>query len=170
MKVLFYPAKEREGIIFVRKDLEKGPAIRLCELSDLHTDRRSKIGFGEAQHYVETVEHILAALWGADIDNIRIELTSSELPAMDGSAIEFLKALEDAGIKEQEARREYVEVKEPVWTEDNESFLGIFPGSDFKISYLLEYPNPGIGRQFFSKILDPDLFQKEIAPASLCKF
>ena len=164
VKVFFYPEGENKGIIFVRKDLENKPSVRLGDLLDLDTDRRSKIGFGGG-HYIETVEHILAALWGAGIDNIRIELDSSEPPAMDGSSVKFLEALKKAGIKKQNAQRKSVEIKEPIWVENKESFLGIFPSSAFKVSYVLEYPNPAVGRQFFSETLDAEIFQEKIAPA-----
>ncbi len=160
VKAFFYPGDEDSGIIFVRRDLENKPSIRLGDLTDIATDRRSKIG-----DYVETVEHILAALWGAEVDNIRIELTSSEPPGLDGSAILFLEALKAVGIKTQRREREFIEVKKPLWVEDKESFLGIFPSQTFKISYILEYPGPAIGRQFFSDIVDSEVFQKEIAPA-----
>ncbi|UCD55148.1 MAG: UDP-3-O-[3-hydroxymyristoyl] N-acetylglucosamine deacetylase [Candidatus Omnitrophota bacterium] len=160
VKAFFYPDKEDSGITFVRRDLENKPRIRLGDLMNLATDRRSKIG-----DYLETVEHILAALWGAEVDNIRIELTSSEPPGLDGSAGIFLEALKEAGIKIQKPQREFIEIKEPLWVENKESFLGIFPSQTFKISYILEYPGPAIGRQFFSDTVDSKVFQKEIAPA-----
>jgi len=164
VKAVFYPGNKNEGIIFVRKDLKNRPAIRLKDLLGMDTDRRSIIGIKDG-HYVETVEHITAALWGAEIDNIKIELDSSEPPALDGSSLEFLEALIETGVEEQDAPREFVEVKNPVWTEEKESFLGVFPSSSFKISYVLEYPASTIGRQFFSNIVTTEVFRKEIAPA-----
>jgi UDP-3-O-acyl N-acetylglucosamine deacetylase len=160
VKAFFYPGNENSGIIFVRQDLENKPEIRLGNPEGLAADRRSKIS-----SYVETTEHILAALWGAEIDNIKIELNSSEPPAMDGSSLEFLKALEKAGTKTQSPERKFIEIKKPLWVEDKESFLGIFPSHTFKISYVLEYPGPAIGRQFFSRTIDSETFRKEIAPA-----
>lgn len=164
VEAAFYPEKENSGIIFTRKDLRKSPSVRLNDFLDLDTDRRSKIGFGYGQ-YVETVEHILAALWGAEIDNIRIELDGSEMPALDGSALLFLEALKKSGVEGQNVPRDFMEVKNPIWAEDKESFLGVFPSGSFKISYVLEYPDRAIGRQFFSNSVTPEIFQKEIAPA-----
>lgn len=172
VKVFFYPGKENQGIIFIRRDLENKPSIPLGNLLELQTNRRSKIGLAypikegvSGGVYVETVEHILAALWGSEVDNIKIELDSSEPPALDGSSLEFLEALKKAGVKSQPTPREFVEVKGPIWVEDKESFLGIFPSQVFKVSYILEYPDPAIGRQFFSSVLNPEVFRKEIAPA-----
>ena len=164
VKVFFYPGEENKGIIFARKDLKDSPPVSLNELSSLDTDRRSKIGMGGGE-YIETVEHILAALWGAEIDNIKIELDGPELPALDGSALLFLKALKKSGIKKQDSPRRLFEIKEPLWIEDKESFLGVFPSSAFKVSYMLDYPSSAIGRQFFSKELNPQVFEEEIAPA-----
>ena len=163
VKAFFYPGSENSGIIFVRRDLENKPKMRLGDLPDMDADRRSKVGFGRA--HIETAEHVLAALWGAGLDNIRIELDSSEPPALDGSSFEFLEALKKTGIKSQEASREFIEIKKPLWAEGKESFLGIFPSQTFKISYVLEYPTPVIGRQFFSDTIDSEVFRKEIAPA-----
>jgi len=163
VKAFFYPGEKNEGIVFARNDLEGKPLIRLSDLSSFKTDRRTMVG-GELI-FVETVEHVLAALWGAGIDNIKIEMDASEPPALDGSAEGFLKALKEAGILEEDAPRNVIEIKEPVWVEEKESFLGVFPGASFKISYLLEYPAPAIGKQFFTKEVDGEVFEKEIAPA-----
>ena len=162
--VFFYPAKEGAGISFTRRDLAGKPSARLPELSKLDADRRSKIGFGGG-YLVETVEHVLAALWGAGIDNIRIELDGPEFPALDGSSLLFLEALEKAGIKKQGVKREFIEIKEPLWAEKEGSFLGIFPSGVFKIAYILEYPGTTLERQFFSEILAPEIFREKIAPA-----
>jgi len=164
VKAFFYPEKENRGIVFRRLDLPEKPSIRINDLLDLNTDRRSKIGLSPTD-YVETVEHIMAALWGAEIDNIKIELDSSEPPALDGSSLEFLKELKNAGIEKQDKERQFVEIKKPLWVEEKESFLGAFPSETFKISYVLEYPRPSIGRQFFSKELNSGSFEKEIASA-----
>ncbi len=164
VKVFFYPAEENTGIKFIRSDLVGKPALRpAADLADFESDRRTKISSGKARF--ETLEHVLAALWGAEIDNITIELNSSEPPALDGSAKVFLEALKKAGIEEQKAERHFIEIKEPLWVEEKDSFLGIFPASAFKISYILEYQGYPLGRQFYGKVLTPDAFAKDIAPA-----
>jgi UDP-3-O-acyl N-acetylglucosamine deacetylase len=164
VEVHFHPGRENEGVLFNRSDLGGEASIRLRDLAQADTDRRSRIGLGQGD-YVETVEHILAAIWGAGIDNITVILDNSEPPAMDGSAAPFLSALENAGITQQGALREYVEIKDPLWVEDRESFIGIFPCDTLKISYILHYPNSAIGRQFYSRIIQQDIFKHEIAPA-----
>ena len=163
IKITFCPAEENRGITFKRIDIKDSSDINLQEAFDFDTDRRSKIGSGKV--FVETVEHVLAALWGAGIDNVTLEMNSSEPPAMDGSAALFLSAIKKAGIEKQKAPKDIINIKEPIWVESGESFLGIFPSEDFKISYLLEYKDSSIGRQFFSSSITEDIFEKEIASA-----
>jgi len=166
VKAFFYPKKEDEGIIFLRRDLPGKPPIRLKEYGALKfsADRRSIVGT-DGENFVETTEHVLAASWAAGVDNMLIELDSSEMPALDGSAVQFLRALKGSGLKEQEKSREPIRVKEPIWVEEGESFLGIFPSDSFKISCVFEHPYPACGRQFFSEVISASVFEREIAPA-----
>ena len=165
VKVFFYPEKEDKSIIFTRRDLKETPSVSLKDLSNLYAQkRRTKIGLAGGA-CVETVEHLLAALWGAGVDNIRIDMDSSEPPALGGGSLEFLEALKNAGIVEQDSPRKYIRSTEPVWVEENESFLGVFPSDIFKITCLMEKKEAGMERQFFSQVLNRDIFAIEIAPA-----
>lgn len=166
VKIFFYPEEKNKGITFLRKDLKNKPPICLDDYNSLvfSANRRSIVA-RDKENFVETTEHVLAALWGAGIDNLKIELNSSEPPALDGSAIEFLKAFEKAGIKEEAAEKEPITIIKPVWAEEKETFLGIFPSKVFKVSYIFEHPYPALGRQSFSEEVSRDLFRKEIAPA-----
>ena len=164
VRVFFYPEGENRGITLMRRDLEGRPSVRLGWSVDFDADRRSKINLGKGE-CIETTEHFLAALWGLEIDNIRIELDSSEPPALDGSAKLFLEALEKAGVKEEGAERQFIEIKEPLWVEDKGAFLGVFPSAGFKISYIFEYPDYSIERQFFSEAVTPEVFREKLAPA-----
>ncbi len=160
--ITFKGAGAGTGVVFSRVDKEKKD-IKISDIINFATDRRSKIGSGE--NYVETVEHVMSALWGAEIDNVRIEMNGSEPPGLDGSAMEYYAAIKKSGTIEQNADRVPFIVREPLWVEAGEAFLGIFPADTFKVSYILEYPSPPIGRQFFSSALDEEVFAKEIAPA-----
>jgi len=81
----------------------------------------------------------------------------------DGSAKEFLDAIKRSGIVEQESPRKIREIKSPIWCKADEAMLAVFPDDDFKVSYTLAYP--GIGTQFFSAVVDENIFEREIAPA-----
>ena len=96
------PAGISDGIIFKRTDLETSPVIALKDALFSSGDRRSVLSSGPGR--VQTVEHFLAALWALEIDNIIVELNGSELPALDGSSLEFIKKLKSAGIKSSPPR------------------------------------------------------------------
>ena len=108
VKMTFKPAQINSGFSFVRIDLEGSPVIEADANYVVNTQRGTnleKLGVK-----IQTPEHVLAALIGCDLDNVIIELDSSELPIMDGSSKYFVEALETAGIVEQEAYRNYYTV------------------------------------------------------------
>ncbi len=153
------------GVNFIRVDLPGKPALNLQSMDRLseseRAERRTTLGFGPLQ--IQTTEHLLAALSGAGIDNVTIEIDNIELPGSDGSAKEFLDAIKCSGIVEQDSPRKIREINNPVWCKAGEAMLAVFPDDNFKVSYTLAYP--GIGTQFFSAIVDEDIFEREIAPA-----
>ena len=158
------PAGKNEGIVFRRIDLDNRPELHLKDAS--FTDagqRRSVIGTSAAT--VQTVEHILAALWGLEIDNIVIEIDGAELPALDGSAIEFLNLFKKAGLSEQPAGREFIEITDEEELKEGASLLKVAPGKSFSVSYFIDYNVRSIGREVFDIKLDACSFEKEIAPA-----
>jgi len=160
------PAPVSSGINFVRIDLPNRPLLNINSVS-LDTcaspERRTALAVGPMQ--IQTIEHMMAALSGLSVDNISIELDSDELPGMDGSAKDFVAAIRKAGIEEQTESRRALEIREPAWCREGDSFIAAFPGDNFKISYTLSYPAPSIGTQYLSLVLTEDIFEAEIAPA-----
>jgi len=159
-------APEGSGINFIRTDLPNKPLLNINSVS-LDTsgspERRTTLAVGPMQ--IQTIEHLMAALSGLSIDNISIELDSDELPGMDGSAKDFVSAIRKAGIIEQAGSKKVLEIKEPVWCREGDSFIAAFPGDNFKISYTLSYPSPAVGTQYLSLIFTENIFEAEIAPA-----
>lgn len=156
------------GINFIRSDLPNKPllniqSIDLRDSAPQGIERRTTLGFGALQ--VQTIEHLMAALWGLSIDNIVIELDNVELPGLDGSAKTFLDILKKAGIIEQDAPKKNLRIDEAIWCKGDDSLIAIFPNDDFKVSYTLSYKDTGIGTQFFSLTLDEKSFEREISPA-----
>lgn len=92
-------------------------------------------------YVIETVEHLLSALYGSFVDNVEIEVYGG-IPMGDGSSKVFFEAIEDAGIVEQNAPRRYLEITRPVSVEDNGSFISITPADYFSITYLMGDPYP----------------------------
>ena len=165
-RVCLRPGPADSGISFVRVDLPQRPVIK-ADFSNILTDHKALprcTSIGQENVAIHTVEHLMSVLSGCSIDNLIVEINNNELPGFDGSAFGFLKAIKEAGIVEQKARREHFEIKEPIWIERNGSAIFITPASDFKISYMLNYQQPIIHSEFFSTHVDANIFEKEIAP------
>lgn len=154
------------GIIFVRTDLPGSPHINLRSITLDDSDpelRRTIVGSGPAQ--IQTTEHLLAALSGLGIDNIVLELDSSELPGLDGSAKGFVEAIKKSGLVEQDAPRKILKIDEPLWHKDNDRLLAILPDDNFRISYTMSYEKRALGTQYYDAVMSEETFVHEIAPA-----
>jgi UDP-3-O-acyl N-acetylglucosamine deacetylase len=164
VKVDCKPASPGEGIIFRRTDLAEAPVLRVSGAAFSGSyQRRSTLGDGAAE--VQTVEHFMAALWGLEIDNMIVDISGAELPALDGSAAEFIRLLKSAGLEEQPALREYIKITEKEEIKESDSSLSVFPDESFRVSYLIDYKISSIGREVFDMDPGRDSFEKEIAPA-----
>ncbi|KPK98163.1 MAG: hypothetical protein AMJ95_05470 [Omnitrophica WOR_2 bacterium SM23_72] len=166
VKVTFKPAQEDSGIQFIRVDLPQKPVIKASVenlLSPALTPRRTSVGTAKAE--IQTIEHLMAALAGLSIDNITIELDNEEVPGLDGSSLNFLEVLCDAGIKEQNKERQYFSIKEPIFAEENGSTAVALPFPEFKISYTLNYNHPKLKTDFLEVVVTPDIFKENICGA-----
>jgi UDP-3-O-[3-hydroxymyristoyl] N-acetylglucosamine deacetylase / 3-hydroxyacyl-[acyl-carrier-protein] dehydratase len=166
-RVEFRPAPPDSGIRFVRLDLPGAPEIPVSPRyarADTAEMRRTILKSGEAE--VHTVEHILAAAAGLEIDNLVIALTAKE-PAepRDGSAAPYVRMFQDAGIVDQHVPRRYFRVSEPVRYEENGVVLVALPHDGLRIDFTIEYDDAYLGTQHATYDIDRDVFVKEIAPA-----
>lgn len=146
----FKPAPENYGYRFIRTDLETPVVIKANVDYVVETSRGTTLEFDGARVY--TIEHVLAALVGLQIDNIQIEVNGAEMPIMDGSSRYFVEALEQAGKVEQDAEREYFELKENITftnSEEKVEYLAI-PCDEFKVSVMIDYENEILGTQHAS--------------------
>ncbi len=146
--VTFKPNDKNDGIIFVRTDLDGHPEIPADIDYVIDISRGTTLGIKNAQ--VATIEHLLAAIKGLSIDNIRVEIDGPEVPVADGSSIVFLKLLKEAGIQEQEYEREYFELSEPISfsaPEDNVDIV-IVPSNELKITFMVDYKHPHLSTQY----------------------
>ncbi|MCX5681608.1 MAG: UDP-3-O-acyl-N-acetylglucosamine deacetylase, partial [Candidatus Omnitrophica bacterium] len=117
-KVTFKPAEVNSGICFVRVDLPGKPSVKAEYKNIVHGEALSRctsIKNGEA--VVHTVEHLMAVLYGLQIDNLIVEVNAEELPGLDGSGRDYYRTLEKAMVVEQAAEREFVDIKEPIFLE-----------------------------------------------------
>ena len=166
VNITFKPADIDTGINFIRTDLPSRPVIKASVeylLSPSRSVRRSSVGGGTIE--IHTIEHLMAALAGLGIDNIYIEIDNDEVPGLDGSSLNFLETLAEAGIKEQEKDRAYYSIKEPIFVEEDGASIVAVPSSEFKISYTLNYNHPLLKTEFLQINLNADVFKRELAPA-----
>ena len=162
--ITFKPAPENYGIRFKRTDIKGSPAIKadidhVVDISRGTTIKQNGIR-------VHTVEHTLAAVSGLRIDNILIELTSKETPVMDGSAKDFVEALQSSGRVTQEANRRVLPIGRAVTYTDTvkEIDIHVIPSDRFRVTFMVEYPLPQLGTQYEAIYNMEEDFAKEVAP------
>ena len=114
---------------------------------------------------VATVEHLLSALRGLNIDNVEIEIEGSELPIMDGSAMPFVDAIDEAGIRVLDEPRRWIKVLEPVRIEEGKCTAELRPYDGSRFDVEIDFDTPLIGRQRLDIDLTPRVFRREIARA-----
>jgi UDP-3-O-[3-hydroxymyristoyl] N-acetylglucosamine deacetylase/3-hydroxyacyl-[acyl-carrier-protein] dehydratase len=165
-RVIFRPAPEDSGVVFVRTDVASAVRIPAVAPNIAERSRRTSVKKGDVS--IETVEHCLAAVRALEIDNLTIEVEGPELPAPDCSSVEYVKTLKQAGSVDQTSpRREFV-IKKPIRLTAGDATIYALPESDgeLNITYDLDYSgHVGIGRQIYSYRLTPDSFETNMAPA-----
>ncbi|MCX6149211.1 MAG: bifunctional UDP-3-O-[3-hydroxymyristoyl] N-acetylglucosamine deacetylase/3-hydroxyacyl-ACP dehydratase [Ignavibacteriales bacterium] len=166
----FKPAAENYGIRFVRTDLGGNPEIPAIADNVVDISRGTTLAIGEAKVY--TVEHVLAAVAGLQIDNIIIELDGIEPPVGDGSALPYVNILLEAGFRQQEAPKDYLVIDETVQYHSDEGQVDIvaLPLDGFRVTAMVDYQNPSLGSQH-SGLFDLEKeFVTEFAPARTFSF
>lgn len=162
----FKPAPENYGIKFKRIDLPDSPEIPADIDHVIDISRGTNIAKNGAE--VHTVEHVLAAIMGCEIDNLIVELDTNEPPIMDGSAIDYVETLKKAEIVDQEAMRDYLVIEDTVHYHDEENHVDIVAlplKDDFRISVMVDYNNPALGVQHTGLFNLHKEFEKEFAPS-----
>jgi UDP-3-O-[3-hydroxymyristoyl] N-acetylglucosamine deacetylase/3-hydroxyacyl-[acyl-carrier-protein] dehydratase len=161
----FKPAAENTGIRFVRVDLGGNPEIPAVAEHVVDVSRGTTIGIGEAK--VHTIEHVLAAIVGLQIDNIIIELDGIEPPVGDGSALPYVEVLQKAGFVQQEAPKDYLVIDETVMYHNEEKQIDIvaLPLDGYRITVMVDYQNPALGSQHTGLFDLEKEFVTEFAPA-----
>ncbi|OGU76091.1 MAG: UDP-3-O-[3-hydroxymyristoyl] N-acetylglucosamine deacetylase [Ignavibacteria bacterium RBG_16_34_14] len=161
----FKPAPENYGIRFVRVDLGGSPEIPATADNVVDVSRGTTLGVGEAK--VHTVEHVLAAIVGLQIDNIIIELNGIEPPVGDGSSLQYVEALKSAEFVQQSEPKDYLIIDEAVIYHDEKKQIDIvaLPLDNYRVSVMVDYQNPALGSQH-TGLFDLDKeFVSEFAPA-----
>ena len=166
-RLRFLPAPPDSGIVFMRRDLATPVEITPDVANLSKRARRTSLTNGQAG--IETVEHVLSAVWGSGIDNLIIEANAEETPSVDGSSLPFVAALRRAGIVAQDAEKRVFVIEDPVTVSNGEGVVAALPGPTdcLDILYDLDYSDmaKSIGRQVLAFRLGKDDYGKMLAPA-----
>lgn len=164
-RLVMTPSAPDTGLMFRRSDItdrdnlipvtpESVTGVRNC------TTISNAAGIG-----VSTIEHLIAALCAAGVDNLLIELDGPELPALDGSAEPFLKLIEQVGLERQAAARRYVRILKPIEISDGYGSARIEPCDAFELDVTIDFDDPAIGRQRLQIAPDVRAFRERLASA-----
>jgi UDP-3-O-[3-hydroxymyristoyl] N-acetylglucosamine deacetylase len=155
------PAEAGTGIVFRRSDL--GVDIPALYDAVTETNLGTVIANGEAK--VGVVEHLMAAVAMAEIDDLLVTLDGPEPPILDGDALSYLSLLERVGFRELAAPRHAIKILKRVEVTHKDASAALIPYNHLEYDFEIEFPTPAIGRQTFSLAFSADAFRREIAPA-----
>jgi UDP-3-O-acyl N-acetylglucosamine deacetylase len=159
----FRPAPQGMGRVFVRTDLPGAPRTPALADHAEAAERRTQLGTGaDALH---TVEHVLAAVVAAELDDLLIEMDAPEPPVLDGSSRGFVEALRDAGRRELGGRAQELRLTRSLRVEDGASVYEAHPADELRLEVSIEFPHPLIGRQEIELDVTPQSFAEELASA-----
>jgi UDP-3-O-[3-hydroxymyristoyl] N-acetylglucosamine deacetylase len=159
------PAPANHGIRIVRRDLAEGENVFTARWDRVSGTELCTTLDNATGHHVATVEHLLSALAGVGIDNAEIILDGPEVPIVDGSAMPFVSALQNAGIRRLDTGRDLLVVCRPVRIQQGEQWAELLPDTVPRITLSIDFRQEDIGRQCLSLCVSPVSFVREIAPA-----
>lgn len=163
------PAKENQGIVFKRVDLDTNNVIK-ANFANVSSARLCTTLENDQGIKVSTVEHLLAALYISGIDNAIVEIDNEEVPIMDGSSRDFLKVLQKTNLINQIKKRKYLKVSSKVELTDGERQISIEPKETFEVSFQLNYKNKVIGKQKNNINFQNDDLSEVIESRTFCLF
>jgi UDP-3-O-[3-hydroxymyristoyl] N-acetylglucosamine deacetylase len=166
VSVTLCPADVDNGISFLRTNVPNSPDIEIPARSDAVGSTELCTVLGDPNGvFVATVEHLLAALSGLAIDNALIEIDGPEVPVMDGSAMDFVDAVDQVGVVAQGAPRRFIRVDKPVRVELGDAFAEFRPLGRFRLEVSIDYDCPVVGRQALGIDITPKNFRQDVARA-----
>jgi UDP-3-O-[3-hydroxymyristoyl] N-acetylglucosamine deacetylase len=163
VSVTFLPADADTGIIF-QKNLKNadGREIRAVVAEVGSTDFCTVLGDNDASR-IGTVEHLMATFNALGVDNAIVLIDGDEVPILDGSAQEFVDAIDQVGLEVQSEKRRYIRIKKPVRVDLGASWAEFHPYSGTRFEIEIDFANPAIGRQAYVGDLTPETFRRDIA-------
>lgn len=167
VRLVLTPAPAHAGIRFVRTDLPGMPSIPALAEYVVDTTLSTTLGFADDRAVrVQTVEHLMASLFGLGITNANILIDGPELPALDGSALPFVRAILEAGRLSQDAPRSVIAPSDRIEIDAGDRSVLYQPISEqLELTYVVDYGHPLAGPQLFEGCVDEARFIQDIAPA-----
>lgn len=159
VRATLQPAPANSGVTWVRTDVPGNNGVIPARWDNVSSTRLSTVVSNRHGLSVSTIEHLMAALNGAGIDNARIEIDAPEVPIGDGSARPWTELIEQAGIVRLAARRRVIRILQTVEVRDGDSYLRVSPADDTHYSVEIDFSDPAIGRQRYH-------YQPRLAPFS----
>jgi UDP-3-O-[3-hydroxymyristoyl] N-acetylglucosamine deacetylase len=157
------PSAPNTGLFFVRTDLPHQPTIPVHSRYAIDTALATTLGRDGAK--VATVEHLLAALQGLGLDNLRMEIDGPEVPIMDGSAAPFAQRMNEVGLRLQDAPRQFLVIKRTVAVTDGDKYATFSPARRLRIDCTIDFKHPLISDQQFTLEFSDRSFLRDVAPA-----
>ncbi len=159
-----YPAKVDYGIKFIRKDIAKNNIIEALWSNVTNTKLSTTIS-NKSGVSVSTIEHLMSALSGLHIDNIKIEIDGPEVPIMDGSSIKFVDLIDQTALQSLNKKRKILKVKKNIKVENNNSSVELKPNKQFSIDFEIDFPSKLINKQSCQLQLVNGNYKTDIASA-----
>ncbi len=157
------PADVGTGRVFVRVDQKQATDIPAHVDHVVDTELATTLGVGTAT--VQTVEHLLAAFQGLGLDNVRVEVDGPEVPALDGSSRQFVRAIRGAGLTTQAAGRRTLVIKKAINVKEGQAEGRLEPANACSLCCKIEFDHPLVRQQTYQLTVDPHSFEQDVAPA-----
>jgi UDP-3-O-[3-hydroxymyristoyl] N-acetylglucosamine deacetylase len=162
-RVSVRPAAVNSGIVFVRTDVgDRDNVVPVGGEAVCKTQLGTVIG-NDAGVTISTIEHLMAAFAMLGVDNAVVEVDGPEMPIMDGSSAPFVRTLDRAGLRPQEAARSYIEILDTVEVVDGDKRAALKPADGFEVAFEIAFDSAAIGRQAVDLIMDEQAFRDELA-------
>jgi len=165
-KITLHPAPANTGIKFKRVDSKLPAEENIIEVSfkniktsQLCTTIENKYGLS-----VSTIEHLMAALHAFGIDNLLVDIDSSEMPILDGSSIEYTSAISKIGLKQLNSKKKYLKILKTVECKRDDAYVKIQPSNELSVDYTINYPNTVVGKQnIYIESVNENTFKSNLA-------
>jgi UDP-3-O-[3-hydroxymyristoyl] N-acetylglucosamine deacetylase len=162
-RVAVRPAASDCGIVFVRTDVtDRDNRVMVAPETVIKTQLGTVIG-NAAGVTVATIEHLMAALVMTGVDNAIVELDGPEMPIMDGSSLPFIRILDRAGVRTQDAPRRFIEILETVEVTEGDKRAALMPSDGFEVAFEIRFATAVIGTQAIDLFMDGEAFRAELA-------